>query len=301
MPEHTSGHRANRPDPTDGPGRSEGPGRSDRPHRSDTSSGPLAGRSVVLTRAREQSADLIEQLEALGSAVVLAPAIEIVEASDGGAALKRAVASLAVGPAAGPDWIVFTSANAVRSFCGELATLTATDPPASGRLGRTRIAVVGSATRDAVVRAGLEVDLLPDRFVAEGLLERFPSPPQGGGRVLLPRAEAAREVLPEGLRRMGWAVEVVPAYRTVPANLGEALRAEVAGADAVCFASASAVTAFVDAYRDDVPRVIAAIGPVTAAAVTELGLSVAVQPEDYTASAMVAALAGYFGAAPGAG
>lgn len=250
--------------------------------------GSLGTRRVVVTRAREQATDLVDGLEGLGAEVVLAPSIEIVEPSDGGAALLAAVASLQVddGPGVRPDWVVFTSANAVRRFCARLGG----EPD----LGTVRVAVIGSGTSAAATGAGMEVDLIPERFVAEGLLEVFPASPPGGGRVLLPRAEIAREVLPDGLRARGWTVDVVPAYRTVPAVVDDSVREAVARADAVCFASASSVSAFVDVYGTEVPPVVAAIGPITAGRVRDLGLDVAIQPDEHTIAAMVEALARYF-------
>lgn len=264
------------------------PDRGDTRDSREPSGGPLAARRVVVTRAREQAAELVDELEALGVEVVLAPAIEIVEPSDGGAALRAAVASMQTDGGSGvrPDWVVFTSANAVRRFCAQLSGET--------DLGPVRVAVIGSGTSAAATGAGLEVDLVPERFIAEGLLDVFPSPAPGGGRVLLPRAEVARDVLPDGLREKGWTVEVVPAYRTVPAVVDDSVRETVARADAVCFASASSVSAFVDAYGADVPSVVAAIGPITAGRVRDLGLDVAIQPDEHTIAAMVEALADYF-------
>ncbi|MCZ7628183.1 MAG: uroporphyrinogen-III synthase [Microthrixaceae bacterium] len=255
----------------------------------------LAGRSVVVTRARDQAADLVRRLEDLGAEVVIAPAIEIVDPSDAGAALEAAVCSVSAagGPPRGggtgpPDWLVFTSGNAVRRFCARLQGET--------DLGAVRVAVIGSATAAAAADAGLEVELMPGRFVAEDLLEVFPDAPVGGGRVLLPRAEAGRDVLPDGLRRKGWTVEVVAAYRTVAAVADDSVRDAVARADAVCFASSSAVSAFVDTYGTETSSAVAAIGPVTAQRAQEVGLTVTIQPEEHTVAAMVVAIARHFDA-----
>lgn len=250
--------------------------------------GALGGRRVVVTRAREQAAELVDELEGRGAEVVVAPAIEIVEPSDGGVALRAAVASMRVAGGSGvsPDWVVFTSANAVRRFCAQFS--------GAPDLGTVRVAVIGSGTAAAATGAGLQVDLVPDRFVAEGLLEVLPASPPGGGLVLLPRAEVARDVLPDGLRAKGWTVEVVPTYRTVPAVVDDSVRTAVARADAVCFASASSVSAFVDAYGSDLPSVVAVIGPITARRARDLGLEVAVQPDEHTFAAMAEALALYF-------
>ena len=119
-------------------------------------------------------------------------------------------------------------------------------------------------------------DLVPERFVAESLLEAFPAPPSGRpGRVLLARAAVARDVLPDGLRAQGWVVDVVEAYRTRPAELTPVQRAALTGADAVTFTSSSTVDNFVAAVGvDAVPPVVVCIGPVTAETARRHGLTV---------------------------
>jgi len=174
---------------------------------------------------------------------------------------------------------VFTSANAVdRTFA------LVRDARA---FGAARVAVVGPATADALARHGVVADLVPERFVAEGLLDVWPA---GTGRVLLPRAAVARDVLPDGLRARGWDVEVVDAYRTVPAHPSQKERAAAAGADAVMFSSSSTVTNFM-AIGIPVPPVVACIGPVTARAAEAAGLRVDLVADESTVESLVAALA----------
>lgn len=277
----------------------------------------LRGRSVVVTRAPEQAGVLAGELESLGAEVVLAPTIAFDAPSDGGAALTRCAEALCAADAAGrggtwrPDWIVFTSDNAVRYFTAALTQAARGVPATDGSggapvprrtpaelLAGTRIAVVGPGTSAAALDAGFQVDLVPDRFVAEGLLEAFGEAPGDGATVLIPRAEVAREVLPVGLRERGFTVEVVPAYRTVRAQVAGSSRAAVAAADAVLFASSSSVDAFVELYGiDSVPPVIGAIGPVTAARVGDHGLEVALQPDQHTIAGLVEALAAHLGPA----
>ena len=143
-------------------------------------------------------------------------------------------------------------------------------------------------------------DLVPERFVAESLLDAFPDPPTDRtGRVLLARAAVARDVLPDGLRERGWDVQVVDAYRTVPVEVTDERRAPVAGADAITFTSSSTVEHFVAALGPDAaPRVVACIGPVTAATARDLGLDVTVQSDVHTIDGLVDALVGAMG--PGA-
>lgn len=238
--------------------------------------GPLRGRTVVVTRSAEQASGLASLLEALGAATVRLPVLRVADASDGGAALRAAARRVHE-----YEWVVFTSANTVERFAPLLDA-----PPGPGR---PRIAAVGPGTAKALSGAGLGADLVPERFVAESLLEAFPAP-SGRRRVLLPRAASARDVLPDGLRAAGWEVEVVEAYRTERAQPPSEALAATAGADAVAFTSASSVRNYLD-VAGAVPPVVACIGPVTAAAAEERGLSVDVVPADHTMRGLAEALA----------
>lgn len=241
-------------------------------------SGRLAGRCVVVTRPRHQSSRLAERLELEGAIAVVVPTIEIVDPDDGGVALRAAVAELDT-----YDWIAVTSPNGARRFCAAL--------DGSG-LGGARLAVIGPGTAAEFVRHHLAPDLMPDRFVAESLLEAFPAPgPDDRGRVLLARAAAARDVLPDGLRAMGWRVDVVDAYRNVPVVPDAQARRRVADADIVTFTSASAVDNWVASFgTDGCPPIVACIGPVTAEAASAAGLRVDIVPVDHTIDGLVDAI-----------
>ena len=154
-----------------------------------------------------------------------------------------------------------------------------------------------------LARHHLRIDLVPDRFLAESLLGVFPRPqPSDRGRVLLARAAVAREVLPDGLRAMGWRVDVVDAYRNVPVVPDELARRLVRDADIVTFTSASAVDNWVTAFgAEDVPPVVACIGPVTADAATAAGLHVDVVPADHTIDGLVDAIVDHVASASDAG
>ena len=239
---------------------------------------PLEGRSVVVTRAAEQASRLAATLAHLGATVVEVPTIAVTDAPDGGAALRDAVARLDRF-----DWVVLTSTNGVARFLAALG-----DRPAAG----VRVAVVGPGTAEALKAGGLEPALLPERFVAEALLEAFPP---GPGRVLLPQASAARPVLAEGLRAAGWEVDAVVAYRTVPARPSPAVLERTAAADAITFTSGSTVSGYLAAAGPDaVPPVVVCIGPVTAGVATAAGLTVTAVAAEHTidglAAAVVAAL-----------
>lgn len=248
--------------------------------------GPLAGRTVVVTRATAQASTLVDALTGLGAEVVAVPVIAVEDPLDGGAALREAVAGLGAA-----DWLVVTSTNGADRVAAALAATGRTSPaPAS-------VAAIGPGTADALAAAGIEVTLVPERFVAEGLLAVFPPPPaDGGGRVVLAQAAAARPVLRDGLRAAGWRVEAVEAYRTVhPAPAPDVLD-RARAADAITFTSASTVHGYVAAAgADAVPPVVASIGPITSEAARSVGLRVAVEADPHTIPGLVAALAAHLG------
>ena len=239
---------------------------------------PLFGRRVVVTRAREQASELVDLLQRLGAQAIELPAITIGEPDDGGAELWESASSLRGGDF---EWIVFTSANSVDRFCALLRD--------ARDFGTTRVAAIGPGTGAALARFGIEADLVPERFVAESLVEAFPS---GEGRLLLPRAAVARDVLVDGLGAKGWAVTVVEAYRTRPAEPSPSTLAEARKADAITFTSSSTVTNFLQvAGADAVPPVVVCIGPITAATARDAGLTVDVVAEEHTIDGVVDALA----------
>jgi uroporphyrinogen-III synthase len=139
---------------------------------------------------------------------------------------------------------------------------------------------------------------VPNRYVAEGLLERFPDPPVGAGAaptVLLAQAVAARPVLADGLRARGWHVDTAVAYETIAADISDDVRDAIVVADLITFTSASTVERFVDAFGpDNVPRLVACIGPVTAEAARERGLLVDVEAPVHTIDGLVAAIVAFF-------
>ncbi|HEY8092770.1 MAG TPA: uroporphyrinogen-III synthase [Acidimicrobiales bacterium] len=225
--------------------------------------GRLAGRRIVIARAAEQAGRLRVLLEAEGATVLSVPTIAIADPPDGGEALRAALTEVW-------DWVVVTSAN------GAERAVAAAGGRAAALAGPW--AVVGPGTAEALARHGIRAALVPDRFVAEGLLEVFPAPPLDRvGRVLVAQAEAARPVLSEGLRAGGWEVVVVVAYRTVAARPADAVLAAAGTADAIAFTSGSSVDAYVRAAgAAALPPVVVAIGPVSAAAAARHGIAAAV-------------------------
>jgi uroporphyrinogen-III synthase len=157
--------------------------------------------------------------------------------------------------------------------------------------GDARLAAIGPGTAAALAAGNLTPDLVPDRFVAEALVEAFPEASPTPGRVLLARAAIARGTLPESLRAKGWEVDVVEAYRTEPVPLGPEEAEALAGAEIVTFTSSSTVTNFLRAIGDrPVPPVVAAIGPITAATARDHGLTVDVEADVHTIPGLVDAL-----------
>jgi uroporphyrinogen III methyltransferase/synthase len=240
---------------------------------------PLFGRRVVVTRAREQASELRSRLETLGAEVIELPSIEL-EPVD-----------FAVPEFAGYGWLVFTSANGVAAFFDRGLHPAGLDARA---LAPVRVAAIGPGTADALARRGVRADLVPERFVAESLVAAFPDPAAPGERVLIARAETARDALPEGLAGRGFAPEILPVYRTVsgtpdPSDL-ELVRS--GAVDAVTFTSSSTVTNFCDLvgpFPGEQP-LVASIGPVTSATARERGLRVDIEADPHSIDGVVAAL-----------
>jgi uroporphyrinogen III methyltransferase / synthase len=251
---------------------------------------PLFGRTVVVTRARAQASGLVAGLRHLGAGTVEVPAIEIADPSDGGVALRDAAGRLG-----SYDWVVLTSPNGADRLLAAVRDLGGDGRSFAG----TRLAAIGPGTAEALAAGNLAVDLVPERFVAESLLDAFPDPPPGGGKVLLARAAVARDVLPDGLRERGWDVDVVEAYRTVAAPLTDAQREAAAAADVITFTSSSTVERYLDAAGPDaVPPVVACIGPITADTARRHGLDVTIEADVHTIPGLLDALVAWAGANP---
>jgi len=247
---------------------------------------PLFGKRIVVTRARHQADDLSVLLECQGADVVEFPVIEIVDPDD------RSEIDAAYERIGSYDWLLLTSVNGVERFLGGLL--------AAGHdireLAGVAIAAIGPATGEAVRRYGLHVAAQPTEFRAEALIDALGE--VRGRRMLIARAAVARDVLPDELRRRGAFVDVVPVYRTVlPAHLPDA--GELGDFDVVTFTSSSTVTNFVRIVGERIAqllqgKVVAAIGPITAKALEDAGLSCHVMPTDYTVPALADAIVGYF-------
>ena len=238
---------------------------------------PLAGRTVVVTRPREDASELARPLERRGATVIVAPAIEIVAVRS--AALTHALRDLAGGRF---DWVTITSPRTVDVLREHL---TARDV-------RARVAAIGEGTAAAYERwTRRDADLVPTTFTTSALARAFP---RGAGRVLCARADVAPEGLEDALASKGWHPVRVHAYRTrfprsLPKDAGDALRR--GDVDAVTFTSASTVRGFVRALGavKGAPKVVC-IGPVTAKAAREHGLTVHAVAKPHTVEGLVAAV-----------
>ncbi|MBI2460186.1 MAG: uroporphyrinogen-III synthase [Candidatus Rokubacteria bacterium] len=254
---------------------------------------PLLGRRVVVTRPRAEAARLAELLQAYGAEVEVVPTIRL-EPPDSWEPLDRALDRLSE-----YDWVVFTSANGAAAVRARLAA-TGRD---GGALAGSRVAAIGPRTAEALRRWGVRVELIPGEFRAEALVETLRPHVAPGMRVLIPRAQEARELLPEALRALGASVTVAPAYRTVVGEEGiECLRAllEAGRVDVVTFTSSSTVRNFMALFStDQLPRLLrgvalAAIGPITAGTVAEYGFTATIVPRQYTVPALAEAVAAHF-------
>jgi uroporphyrinogen-III synthase len=258
---------------------------------------PLQDRRIVVTRAGEAGTAFAARLRALGAVPLLFPAITIAPPADPGP-LDAALAGLA-----GYDWLLFTSANGVRAFLARLRA-TGRDLPPSAAL---RVGAVGPATAAALAAAGRAPDLVPAEQTAGGLAAALGA--VAGAAVLFPAADIARPDLADGLRERGARVDVVTAYRTLPAapEDGAALAGELrAGTiDAVTFTSPSTVRGFLAMVahgRLDAAALVASagrpaivcIGPTTAGAARAAGLPVAAVAATQSADGLLAALLAHF-------
>ena len=259
-------------------------------------SGPLSGRRIVVTRSQTQAATLTALLRAEGAEVIEFPTIRIGPPPD------YAPCDRAIDRIGEYRWIVFTSQNGVTAFLERLRVRgRGTDA-----LRSARMAAIGPATARALQVHGLRVSLAPGEFVAEALVDAFAAAgaePIRGARILMPRALEARDVLPAGLRAQGAVVDVIPVYRieVEHAQDHQARRRLQAGeADVLTFTSPSTARNFVEVLGADAADVagrslVACIGPVTAAAARDCGLTVGLVAERYTIPGLVAALRGRLG------
>jgi uroporphyrinogen III methyltransferase/synthase len=256
---------------------------------------PLEGKRIVVTRPEAQSAELVARLRALGAEPIVCPAIAIAPPADY-ALLDAAIARLEQ-----YDWLLVTSANGVRALLRRMAALGRDIAP----LQKLQIGAIGPATAEALAEHGLGVGFVPSAYVAEAILDEIGD--VAGKRILLPRADIAREMLAIGLRERGAAVDEIAAYRTVPGEGAPELvaRLQAGTIDAITFTSSSTVRYLLDGLaaggveRPAACKLIAraavvCIGPITATTAGAEGLRVDAVARTYTGEGLVEALVEWF-------
>ena len=259
---------------------------------------PLAGRTVVVTRAATQASEFVKELESYGANVIVCPTIEIAE-PESYERLDEAIDHLY-----GYDWLIFTSANAIDFFLRRLNTrgLKVED------LDELKVCAIGQASADKLRDAHVHVDVIPSQAIAEGVFDALSEFVGGheqlhGLNILLPRAAVGRDYLPKALEDAGARVDVVTAYRTVvPENLDRGrLSAMLAGgADCIAFTSSSTVKNLALLFdTDDLSKIlsgvtIAVIGEVTGETAVAHGLKPDIKPDQSTVEDLALSIAIYY-------
>jgi uroporphyrinogen III methyltransferase/synthase len=244
---------------------------------------PLFGKRVLVTRPAHQADDFAQRLWEVGAEPLVAPTIAIGPPDDPQPA-RDAVARVRE-----YDWVVFTSRNGVEAFFDTLGEL--------GRdvraFGDVKIAAIGPKTAEGLANRGIRVDLIPPTFVNEAVAEELLARTDRGTRVLIYRAQEAREVLQDSLREHGRVVDVVAAYRTryvTDSGVADA----AARAHIVTFTSSSTVEGFLHAVPDGAgvlaDKIVACIGPITARTARDAGIRVDVTADEFTVDGLLRAL-----------
>lgn len=248
---------------------------------------PLYGQRIIVTRSRHQASVLSQEIEDLGGEAWEFPVIDIAEPSDL-RPIKEAIRDLK-----GFDWIIFTSVNGVERFFRQLAAENKDIRDLAGM----EIVAIGPATKAALEQRGLRISFVPEEYRAERIVEGLAGRLLPGQRVLLARAEEARNVLPEALKSLGADVRDVPVYKTV---LGEANREELLrlltekAVQGITFTSSSTVKNFMRLIDGNLALLegikIFSIGPITSHTAKELGIKVHREAKEYTIPGLIRVL-----------
>jgi uroporphyrinogen III methyltransferase/synthase len=250
---------------------------------------PLAGKRILITRAKEQAKEFSNLLEGHGAEVIAYPTIEITQPQNWGP-LDKAIERLET-----YDWVIFTSVNGVRFFTQRLkekgADITV--------LGREKICAIGPRTQGELEKMGLTVSFIPQEYRAEGIIEGLKARGIKEQKILLPRARGARKILPEALQEAGAVVDEVAVYQAVkPSKSNESLASILKkGVDVAAFTSSSTVRNFMELLSDKSALngvKVAVIGPITAETVRSYGVEPHITPQEYTIPALVEAIVEYF-------
>lgn len=248
----------------------------------------LFGKSILVTRARAQASALTELLEEKGAKVTEAPAIKITPPNDDYRAVDNAIKNLNI-----YAWLIFTSVNGVKEFFSRLRNANKD----TRALSNAKIAAIGSSTAAELLKYGITADIVPKEYRAEGIIEALKDKITAGERVLIARAQEAREVLPESLKLLGANIEVVPVYKTITETAdGENLIKKFSNSeiDIVTFTSSSTVKNLIKIIGNaDLLKSVttACIGPVTAETLKEAGIEPDIVASEYTIPGLVKAIA----------
>ncbi len=253
---------------------------------------PLFGRRILVTRAREQASGFAEKLETLGAETIEFPVIKIAPPTDFGP-LDAALEKLR-----DYRWVIFTSENGVKSFFNRLQEKGKDIRNLKG----AHICAIGPKTRETLELRGLLVDYVPSEYRAEAVVEMLQDKLKPGEKVLLPRADIARPLLPQALEEMGAEVNNVTAYRTVRGKGNVALLREQLQAgeiDMATFTSSSTVINLLEILGEGAEDILnnldlAAIGPITAVTARERGLQVNLEAEEYTIEGLIKAIISHY-------
>ncbi len=254
---------------------------------------PLFGKRILVTRSREQASVLSEALEELGAEPFEFPTISVAEPED------YQPLDLAIKDLTKYKWIIFTSVNGVEHFFRRMRF----NHKDVRDLYGAKLCAIGPKTREALEKYGLLVDYVPNEFRAEEIMKGLQGKVAAGDKILLPRADIARKVLPEALTGLGALVDEVTVYRTLPGAGQASLILEMLKNDeinVITFTSSSTVSNFVQMPgAGDISSLlsgvtVACIGPVTAATAKELGVRVDLVAEEYTIEGLVSAMLKYF-------
>ncbi|MDY7032035.1 MAG: uroporphyrinogen-III C-methyltransferase [Thermodesulfobacteriota bacterium] len=254
---------------------------------------PLFGKKIIVTRARSQASELSHLLREYGADPIEFPTIEILppESFD---ALDEAIDHLER-----YDWLILTSVNGVKYFLERLRNRERDIRDLKG----IKICTIGPRTADELEKLGIMIDFVPEEYRAESIIEGLKERGIRGKKILLPRAEEAREVLPEEIRNSGGRVDVVTAYRTVrPLERRDTVKKlfQEGSIHVITFTSSSTVKNFVEMFekQEILPLLkkvtTASIGPITAETAASLGIKTHIMPQEYTIPALTEAIVEYF-------
>ena len=250
----------------------------------------LNGKRIIVSRAKEQAGSLSSLLKEEGADVLEIPFIEIRPAQSY-EALDKAIENLLA-----YDWLILTSVNGVKAFFSRLEK----QGKSEADLLHLKIVAIGPATAKAIEKHGIPVDIVPDEYVAEAVVEEMRNQVKGE-RVLLVRAKVARDVIPNALRELGAKVHVMEAYETVVPESSRTAILEALKSDkrpsVITFTSSSTVKNFVELVGQETIESglldgvkLASIGPVTSTTLKDLGLRVDLEAKEYTIPGLVEAI-----------